>query len=73
MLSTYESAWEIECRHWNSYSFWEITVSTLEDSHDIDELCTIIGGKLGLMDNTTGKEDGSLRPAMASSSPREAI
>ncbi len=27
------------------------------EAHDIAEFCTIIGGRLGLIDNTTGKEE----------------
>ncbi len=30
---------------------------TLEENHAIDEFCTIIAGRLGLIDNETGKEE----------------
>ena len=30
---------------------------TLDDPHELDEFCTILGGRVGLIDNETGKEE----------------
>jgi uncharacterized cupin superfamily protein len=53
-----EKAYEYYTRDGRSSGVWTCTPGrTLEENHDIDEFCTIIGGKLGLIDNATGKEE----------------
>jgi len=52
-----ETTHEYYSKDGRSSGVWSCTPGRmLEEKHEIDEFCTIIGGKLGLIDNRTGKE-----------------
>lgn len=56
-----------------SLGVWECTPGRLlEEEHSEDEFCTILAGKVGIIDNEEGTER-SLLQATASSSPKEAV
>ena len=53
-----EATHEYYSKDGRSSGVWSCTPGrTLEENHAIDEFCTIIGGRLGLIDNETGKEE----------------
>ena len=52
-----ESAHEYYSKDGRSSGVWVCSPGrTLEEKHEHNEFCTIIGGKLGLIDNETGDE-----------------
>lgn len=53
-----ESTHEYHSKDGRSSGVWVCSPGrTLEENHAIDEFCTIIGGRLGLINNETGDEE----------------
>lgn len=53
-----ESAHEYHSKDGRASGVWVCSPGrTLEENHAHDEFCTIIGGRVGLIDNETGKEE----------------
>ncbi len=53
-----ETTHEYYSKDGRSSGVWSCTPGrTLEEKHSIDEFCTIIGGRLGPIDNETGVEE----------------